>query len=134
MVTYVYNLSTQGRQRRNRSGVQVIHNLGDQPDLHKTLSKEKKGGGREKGREVSWEGRERRDTQTHRDRETGQEERRVLAEFLWRCGQCTGLHLPSMAVWALYVALTLSATFHHRLGSQFPSLEFGQRFLRTPAY
>lgn len=48
MVTYIHNLSTQE--------FKVIHNLEDQPELQKTLSKEKKGGG-ERKREVSWEGR-----------------------------------------------------------------------------
>lgn len=43
MVTYIHNLSTQE--------FKVIHNLEDLPELQKTLSKEKKGGGREKGRE-----------------------------------------------------------------------------------
>lgn len=43
LVTYIHDLSTQE--------FKVIHNLEDLPELQKTLSKEKKGGGREKGRE-----------------------------------------------------------------------------------
>lgn len=68
MVTYIHNLSTQE--------FKVIHNLEDQPELQKTLSKEKKGGEGERKREVSWEGRRKErytDTQRQRDRAGGKD-------------------------------------------------------------